>query len=124
MSVTALYPRYGKFDICVRTDYQFFEYLVRICFTLGFIDHLKTQVVQMPLKGDNQTISMYVLLPESGTTVEDLLKKITPGFLDDIFKSVNLKPEKIFLRYPLIPFEKEVDLIPVCLSALYMSALY
>lgn len=100
----------------VRTDYQFFKYLVRIRFTLGFIDHLETEVVQHPFKGDNQTISMYVLLPDNGTSsVEDLLEKITPEILDDIFKGVNLMPEKMFFHYPEIPFEKEVDLIPVCI---------
>lgn len=90
--------------------------MIRILLTLGYIDHLKTKVVQLPFKGDNQTISMYVLLPENGTTAfEDLLKEITPEFLDDIFKGVNLGPESTFLQYPENPFGNEVDLIPVCI---------
>lgn len=68
----------------------------------------------MPYKGDDQTISMYVLLPEN---IEDLLEKLTPEILDDIFNGVYFGVGDVVLIFPTkLSFEKEADLIPVCLK--------
>lgn len=74
----------------------------------------------MPYKGDNQTVAMYVLLPEDNSTVFDLLEKLTAEILDDIFNGVYFGVENVcVLRFPKFSLDKvefEADLIPVCLK--------
>lgn len=42
--------------------------------------------MRIPFKDDNQTISMYVLLPENRpTAIDDLLVALTLQILDDLF---------------------------------------
>lgn len=71
----------------------------------------------MPYKGDNQTISMYVLLPENKPTAfDDILTKLTPGILNDIFDGVYFGVENVCVFFPKFSIEKEADLISVWLQ--------
>lgn len=74
----------------------------------------------MPYKGDNQTVAMYVLLPEHNSTVFELLEKLTPKILDDIFNGVYFGIENVCVRFTTFSLDKvefEANLIPVCLKA-------
>lgn len=71
----------------------------------------------MPYKGENGSISMLVFLPSSSsTTIEELLDRLSPETLDDVFSDIGrYGSEKIVLSLPKISFEKRSNLITVCI---------
>lgn len=81
---------------------------------LGVIEKLKTQILEMPYKGENGTISMFVFLPSSTpTAIDELLETLTPEILDDALNAeYNVK--KVQVSIPKFSFEKTHELIPVC----------
>lgn len=68
----------------------------------------------MPYKGENERFSLYVFLPsDNSTTIADLLGKLTPQILDDVFSGVylKLKPD-VVVQIPKFSFQKKSNLIP------------
>lgn len=83
----------------------------------GHIKYLNTEVVKMLYKGENGSISMFVFLPRSSSTaIDELLDRLSPETLDDIFSDIGrYGPRKIVLSFPKISFEKRSNLIAVCI---------
>lgn len=72
----------------------------------------------MPYDGANQIISLYV----KPTAIDDLLQKLTPELLDDIFNGKYfVGVEDVFIQFPKFSFEKSADLIPVCSANLQIK---
>ncbi|XP_031638863.1 serine protease inhibitor 88Ea-like isoform X2 [Contarinia nasturtii] len=86
-------------------------------FKYGFIENLNTQVLKMPYEDENESLSMFIFLPDaSSTAIDVLLDKLSPEILDNVFsghRSV-YRPtyinEEIFVSLPKFSFESRIDL--------------
>ena len=75
----------------------------------------------MPYEDTNETLSMFIFLPDaSSTNIDVLLDKLSPEILDNVFnghRSV-YRPshinENIFVGLPKFSFESEINLHEVC----------
>lgn len=67
----------------------------------------------MLYKGDGTSTSMYIFLPESTpNAIDELLNKLTPPILDNLFnRNLSLSVQ---ITLPKISFEKTSKLAPVC----------
>lgn len=71
----------------------------------------------MPYKGEN-SVSMYIFLPESTpTAIDDLLNNLTPEILDDIFcnqRNSVLTFKEVYVFFPKFSLEINPKLESVC----------
>lgn len=71
----------------------------------------------MPYKGEDGSVSMYIFLPVfTVSAIDELLEKITPEILDDVF-SGGLQRE-VDVEFPKISFERKFELVPVSVNDL------
>lgn len=78
----------------------------------GVIEQLKTVFLEMPYKGEDGSISMFIFLPIfTPTAIDELLAEITPEILDEAF-SGGLQRE-VDVEFPKISFERTFELVPV-----------
>lgn len=76
------------------------------------MEQLKTVFLEMPYKGEDGSISMFIFLPIfTPTAIDELLAEITPEILDEAF-SGGLQRE-VEVEFPKISFEKTFELVPV-----------
>lgn len=75
----------------------------------------------MPYQGDNQTISMFIFLPNESTSIAQLLDGLTAKVLDFVFNEkfsntpeFNIYSKELDIIFPKISLEKESLLKPVC----------
>lgn len=78
----------------------------------GVIEQLKTVFLEMPYKGEDGAVSMFIFLPVfTVTAIDELLENITPEILDEVF-SGGLQRE-VEVEFPKISFERKFELVPV-----------
>lgn len=78
----------------------------------GVIEQLNTVFLEMPYKGEDGSISMYVFLPVfTVNAIDEFLEKVTPEMLDEVF-SGGLQRE-VDIEFPKISFERKFELVPV-----------
>lgn len=79
----------------------------------------------MPYEDTNESLSMFIFLPDaSSTAIDVLLDQLSPEILDNVFNghSSVYRPspyemtynENIFVRIPKFAFESGIDLSAVC----------
>lgn len=86
----------------------------------GVIEQLKTVFLEMPYKGEDGSVSMYIFLPVfTVSAIDELLENITPEILDDVF-SGGLQRE-VDVKFPKISFERKFELVPVCSNPMKIS---
>lgn len=72
---------------------------------LGYFKNLETNVLRMPYKGENESISMFIFLPKSTpTAIDELLSKLTPDILDDVFNYDHYG--RIIVSFPKFSIDK------------------
>lgn len=87
---------------------------------VGVIEQLNTVFLEMPYKGEDGSVSMYIFLPVfTVSAIDELLEKITPEILDDVF-SGGLQRE-VDVEFPKISFERKFELVPVSVNDLKIS---
>lgn len=86
----------------------------KIHFKTGIITPLKTRLLKMPSKGENERISMFVFLPWPDTSIDELLEKLTVNILDDALNGVYLSAKnEISVSFPKFSFEYKPELVSV-----------
>lgn len=77
---------------------------------------MDAEILKMPYRGANESISMFVFLPVSRapTAIDEMLNKITPEILDDVFSGVILHYVRTHLNFPKFSFDKSPALETVC----------
>ena len=76
------------------------------------IEQLRTVFLEMPYKGEEDAISMFIFLPVFHVNaIDELLENITPEILDEVF-SGGLQRE-VDIEFPKISFERKFELVPV-----------
>lgn len=94
---------------------------IHVLLNLGVIEQLKTVFLEMPYKGEDGAVSMFIFLPVfTVTAIDELLENITPEILDDVF-SGGLQRE-VEVEFPKISFERKFELVPV--SCVYLNYVY
>lgn len=80
-------------------------------FNYGVSEQLGAHWLEMPYKGD-KGISMFIFLPVfTPTAIDELLVKITPEILDEVFAG-GLQRE-VEVEFPKLSFERKFELVPV-----------
>lgn len=80
--------------------------------TAGVIEPLNTVWLEMPYKGEDGAISMYIFLPVfTVNAIDEFLENITPEILDEVFDG-GLQRE-VDVEFPKISFERKFELVPV-----------
>lgn len=78
----------------------------------GVIEQLRTVFLEMPYKGEDDAISMFIFLPVFRVNaIDELLDNITPEILDEVFEG-GLQRE-VDVEFPKISFERKFELVPV-----------
>lgn len=76
------------------------------------IEQLRTVFLEMPYKGEDESISMFIFLPVFHVNaIDELLENITPEILDEVFAG-GLQRE-VDVEFPKISFERKFELVPV-----------
>lgn len=76
------------------------------------IEQLRTVFLEMPYKGEEDSISMFIFLPVFHVgAIDELLENITPEILDEVFRG-GLQRE-VDVEFPKISFERKFELVPV-----------
>lgn len=76
------------------------------------IEQLRTVFLEMPYKGEEDAISMFIFLPVFRVNaIDELLQNITPEILDEVFEG-GLQRE-VDVEFPKISFERKFELVPV-----------
>lgn len=76
------------------------------------IEQLRTVFLEMPYKGEDESISMFIFLPVFHVNaIDELLENITPEILDEVFEG-GLQRE-VDVEFPKISFERKFELVPV-----------
>lgn len=79
----------------------------------GVIHELDTQFVEIPYSGENNSVSMYVFLPNA---IDEFLEKVTSEMLDQVFvdgESQHKKWDMIDIELPKISLKQTINLMPV-----------
>lgn len=79
----------------------------------GVIHELNTQFVEIPYSGENNSVSMYVFLPNA---IDEFLENVTPDMLDQVFvdgQSQHKRLDKVDIELPKIELKQKIDLKPV-----------
>lgn len=78
----------------------------------GVIEQLRTVFLEMPYKGEDDSISMFIFLPVFHVNaIDELLENITPEILDEVFEG-GLQRE-VDVEFPKLSFERKFELVPV-----------
>lgn len=81
-------------------------------FNYGVIEQLRTVFLEMPYKGEDDSISMFIFLPVFHVgAIDEMLENITPEILDEVFRG-GLQRE-VDVEFPKISFERKFELVPV-----------
>lgn len=82
------------------------------------IEQLRTVFLEMPYKGEDDAISMFIFLPVFHVNaIDELLENITPEILDEVFEG-GLQRE-VDVEFPKISFERRFELAPVSIQHKY-----
>lgn len=87
--------------------------LIQYTFLLtGVIESLKTVTLELPYLGEDSGISMFIFLPIfTPTSIDELLKGLTPELLDEALEGGVQR--EVDVELPKISFEKTYELVPV-----------
>lgn len=73
---------------------------------------MNTIFLEMPYKGEDGAVSMFIFLPVfTVSAIDEMLENITPEILDEVF-SGGLQREAD-IEFPKISFERKFELVPV-----------
>lgn len=107
-----------NYGMCLETQqYQIAYNFKLIAFdlvplTTGVIEQLRTVFLEMPYKGEEDSISMFIFLPVFHVdAIDEMLQNITPEILDEVFRG-GLQRE-VDVEFPKISFERKFELVPV-----------
>lgn len=83
-----------------------------IAYFTGVIEELNTAYLELPYRGENGVISMYVLLPVfTANAIDVLLQNFTSEILEKVLSANTF--EEVDVEFPKISFERRFKFVPV-----------